>query len=109
MLAVVSLHQYTFKPHGNTKTSIVFLQKWNDNSNVGPLCPRQDDYPVFFAISRRGGKDSKGDYVYLEDEYGMPLLDEYGHMIVSHDLDGIADAFLDFGRKNELTYCRETK
>ncbi len=40
------------------------------------------------------------------------LLDEHGHLIVKHDLfnhdgltqDGIAEAFLEFGKKEELSF-----
>ena len=40
ILAVVGLHSNTFKPHTGTKTSVLFLQKWNDDESAGPLCPR---------------------------------------------------------------------
>ena len=53
ILAVVGLHSNTFKPHTGTKTSVLFLQKWNDDESQGPLCPRVDDYPIFFAASKR--------------------------------------------------------
>ena len=46
ILAVVGLHGNTFKPHTGTKTSVLFVQKWDD-----VLCPRVDDYPIFFAVS----------------------------------------------------------
>src|SRR3989344_5336035 len=48
ILAVVGLHGNTFKPHTGTKTSVLFLQKWNNDSRVGPLCPKKEDYPIFF-------------------------------------------------------------
>ena len=35
ILAVVSLHGNTFKPHTGTKTSVLFLQKWNDDPSKG--------------------------------------------------------------------------
>ena len=35
ILAVVGLHGNTFKPHTGTKTSVLFVQKWDDR-----LCPR---------------------------------------------------------------------
>ena len=65
ILAVVGLHINTFKPHTGTKTSVLFVQKWDEN-----LCPKVDDYPIFFAVSEDGGKDNSGNYVYLEDENG---------------------------------------
>lgn len=87
ILAVVGLHGNTFKPHTGTKTSVLFLQKWNNNPKDGPLCPRpeDDDYPLFFATSECGGKDSSGEYIYMQHE-GDDLLDLFGHKIVDHDL-----------------------
>lgn len=37
ILAVAGLHVNTFKPHTGTKTSVLFLQKWNDNPEVGSM------------------------------------------------------------------------
>ncbi|WP_218814354.1 HsdM family class I SAM-dependent methyltransferase [Rickettsiella endosymbiont of Dermanyssus gallinae] len=42
ILAVVGLHGNVFKPHTGTKTSVLFLQKWDDK-----LCRRVEDYPIF--------------------------------------------------------------
>ena len=74
ILAVVGLHSNTFKPHTGTKTSVLFLQKWNEDESQGPLCPRVDDYPIFFAASEKGGKNNSGDYVYAKDEHGQDKL-----------------------------------
>ncbi len=86
ILASVSLHINTFKPHANIKTSILFLQKWNDDPKAGPLCRKLDDYPIFFAVSQKGGKDSSGEYVYLPDDKGHRLYALPGHPRVDHDL-----------------------
>lgn len=104
LLAVVGLHVNTFKPHTGTKTSVLFLQKWNDDPDLGPLCPRLDDYPVFFATSERSGKDNSGEYVYALAEDGNPKRDSHGHFIVDHDLDGIADAFILFAKRHNLSF-----
>lgn len=105
ILAVVGLHGNTFKPHTGTKTSVLFIQTWNDDKNVGPLNPRQDDYPVFLATSEKSGKDNSGDYVYVYDEKNAPRLDDHNHMVVDHDLDEIAGAFVKWGRKQGLAFC----
>lgn len=63
ILAVVGLHGNTFKPHTGTKTSVLFVQKWDKK-----LCPKVDDYPIFFAVSEKGGKDNSGDYIYLKTQ-----------------------------------------
>lgn len=61
ILAVVGLHGNTFKPHTGTKTSVLFVQKWDDK-----LCPKTDDYPIFFATQQLSGKDNSGDKLYLK-------------------------------------------
>jgi len=115
ILAVVGLHGNVFKPHTGTKTSVLFVQKWDD-----VLCPKKDDYPIFFATMQEPSKDNsgekifvkKGDYpqaqkpiydVYTQNhdtglcdpvpryeaspkENNEYLLDSHGHLIVKHDL-----------------------
>lgn len=107
ILAVIGLDVNTFKPHTGTKTSILFVQKWNDDPQVGPLCPKIDDYPIFFATSKASGKDNSGNYVYETDDYGNRLLDEHGHLIIDHDLDEIATAFVLFAREQGLSFWKE--
>ena len=114
ILAVVGLHSNTFKPHTGTKTSVLFAQKWNDDPQQGPLCPKVDDYPIFFAVSEKGGKDNSGDYIYVKGDSGQHKLDGNGHMIVDHDLhnhdgelpDGIAEAFTDWAQNEGLSFWR---
>ncbi len=107
ILAVIGLHANTFKPHTGTKTSVLFLQKWNDDPKAGPLCGRIEDYPIFFGTSHDGGKDNSGEYVYQKGADGRPLLDCYGHMIVDHDLAEIAEGFKQFAVKEGLSFWRE--
>lgn len=107
ILGVVGLDVNTFKPHTGTKTSVLFLQKWNDDPEAGPLCPRVDDYPIFFATSKNSGKDSSGDYVYKTEEQGHRLLDEHGHLIVDHDLDEIATAFVLFAKEQGFSFWKD--
>lgn len=64
ILAVVGLHGNVFKPHTGTKTSVLFIQKWNDDPTVGKLCPRVEDYPIFFATMQEPSKDNSGDKIY---------------------------------------------
>ena len=107
ILAVVGLHGNTFKPHTGTKTSVLFVQKWDEK-----LCPKKKDYPIFFAVSEKGGKDNSGDYVYLKDEEGNRKIDKKGHLIVEQDLfnhngelpDGVAEAFCEFAKKEGLSF-----
>ena len=114
ILAVVGLDTNTFKPHTGTNTSVLFLQKWNDDPSEGPLCPRVEDYDIFFAVSEKSGKDNSGDYVFRENSNGQHKLDENGHLIVNHDLhnhngelpDGIAEAFIEWAKSEELSFWR---
>ncbi|EPF17262.1 MAG: DNA methylase [Microcystis aeruginosa Ma_MB_F_20061100_S19] len=114
ILAVVGLHGNTFKPHTGTKTSVLLVQKWNDDPKIGTLCPRQDDYNIFFATMQKSGKDNSGEKVYVKvsDDSGDFLLDKHNHWIVDHDLfnhdglteDGIAEAFIEFAKKENLSF-----
>lgn len=128
ILGVVGLHGNTFKPHTGTKTSVIFLQKWDD-----VLCPKTDDYNIFFATQQKEGKNNSGDKIYWnKDKTGTTtdpkraLCDKYGHPVVYHDLfatidyydrggenknepeqltsDGIAEAFIEFAKKEKLSF-----
>jgi len=104
ILAVVSLQINTFKPHTGTKTSVIFVQKWNEDTSKGPVCKKIEDYPIFFAVSDKPGKDNSGNYVYKKDQRGEPLLDKHGHLIVESDLDEIALKFIEFAKKEKLSF-----
>jgi len=108
ILAVVGLHQNTFKPHTGTKTSVLFIQTWNGDKNSATYNPKRENYPVFLATSLNPGKDNSGEYLYRIGPDNAPVLDSHGHMIVEHDLDEIAKAFLKWGRKNDLAFCEES-
>lgn len=76
ILAVVGLHGNVFKPHTGTKTSVLFLQKWTDETCGYPnICPKplnQDgelDYPIFFATMKEPSKDNSGDKIYVIENY----------------------------------------
>ena len=107
ILAVVGLHQNTFKPHTGTKTSVLFVQKWDDE-----LCPKKDDYNIFFATMLEPGKDNSGRKIYVKNDDGTNKLDSHGHLIVKHDLfnhegltsDGIVEAFIEFAKKEKLSF-----
>ena len=109
ILAVVGLHGNVFKPHTGTKTSVLFVQKWHDE-----LCPKVDDYPIFFATMKEPSKDNSGDKIFVKNADGTPLLDTHEHLIVKHDLfnhdgktqDGIAEAFIEFAQKERLSFFR---
>lgn len=107
ILAVVGVHGNTFKPHTGTKTSVLFVQKWDD-----VLCPKKEDYPIFFATQQKQGKDNSGDKIYVKSIDGTNTLDNHGHLVVDQDLynhdgitgDGIAEAFAEFAKKEGLSF-----
>jgi type I restriction enzyme M protein len=104
ILAVIGLDLNTFKPHTGTKTSVLFVQKWNNDPEAGLLCENAEDYEVFFATQRMESKDSSGDKIIARDQDGKMLRDTHGHWVIQHDLynhdgltkDGIAEAFEEF-------------
>jgi type I restriction enzyme M protein len=116
LLAVVGLHGNTFKPHTGTKTSVLFVQKWNDDPKAGPLCPKVADYPIFFATQRLPSKDNRGDKIIARTPEGGFARDSHGHWVVQHDFfsielqgggrtpEGIAEAFLEFAKKEKLPF-----
>lgn len=104
ILAVVGLNVNTFKPHTGTKTSVLFLQKWNNNPDIGPLNPYKEDYPIFMAVSKKPGKDNSGEYVYKKDNKGNFILDDKGRRILDHDLDEIAEAFIKFAKEQKFNF-----
>lgn len=128
ILAVIGLHGNTFKPHTGTKTSVLLVQKWDD-----VLCPKVEDYNIFFATQEKEGKNNSGDKLYwTSDKNGttkdpkLALCDKYGHPVIYHDLfatfnynwnednncneieqitpDGIAEAFIEFAKKEHLSF-----
>lgn len=70
---------------------------------------------------QKPSKDNSGDKIYLSDpDTGLPALDEHNHLIVDHDLyqlsykkqdgtivkltEGIAEAFIEFAKKEGLSF-----
>jgi len=114
ILGVVGLHPNTFKPHTGTKTSVLFVQKWNDDRNAGPLCPKVEDYNIFFATQQVESVNNSGQKVYVRRPDGSFLRDTHGHFVVAHDLynhdgltrDGVAEAFEEFARAEKLSFFR---
>lgn len=99
ILAIVGLHGNTFKPHTGTKTSVLFLQKWGKEAGK----PKKD-HPIFMAVSKKSGKDNSGNYVYKKDKNNKPVYDKKGRKTLDHDLDQIADAFIDFAKKQKFSF-----
>lgn len=82
--AVITLHKDTFQPDTGVRTCILFITKPVVENDI------PDDYPIFMAISQRIGQDSKGNNVFVLDGNGKST------GVLNHDLDDIADAYLNF-------------
>ena len=67
ILSVVGIEQNSFKPHTGTKTSVIFLQKWDDEKN-----PRIENYPIFFATSKVPFKNNSAVLVLQNTFTGRP-------------------------------------
>lgn len=105
ILAVVGFDTNTFKLPApakgtGTKTSILFLQKWGKNEE------QLEDYPIFMATSQNTGKNNSGEYIYKKDEHGNYIENEDGQKIVDHDLDEIAEGFVEFAKEQRFSFWR---
>jgi len=67
---------------------------------------KKGDYPIFFAVNQKPLKDNKGEYRYKRGQNSRFLLDEYGHPIIDHDLDEIAEAFIKFAKEQGFDFWR---
>lgn len=65
---------------------------------------------------QKPSKDNSGEKIYVKDPVtGENKLDSHGHLIVDHDLynhdgmtqDGIAEAFIEFAKKEGLSFFNE--
>jgi type I restriction enzyme M protein len=74
ILGVIGLHGNVFKPHTGTKTSVLLVQKWDD-----VLCPKVDDYPIFFATMQEPSKDSSGEKIFVRKKDYPSILSREGH------------------------------
>lgn len=110
ILAVVGLEGNTFKLPApakgtGTKTSVLFLQKWEEGQR--PL----KDYPIFMAVSKKSGKDNSGEYIFV-NEKGQRVTSKNGlfespeHLKLDDDLDEIAEEFIEFAKKEKFEWWR---
>lgn len=108
ILAVVGLHGNTFRPHAGVKTSVLFLKKWDkDDLPAGASAKAGEipkDYPIFMAVSKKGGKDNSGDYIYKKDASGNYIHDAKGRRVLDHDLDEVASEFLKFAGEKKIIF-----
>ena len=65
---------------------------------------KEIDYPIFFAVNQKPLKDNKGEYRHIKGDNGEFEMDDYGHPLIDHDLDEIAEDFKKFAQKEELGF-----
>ena len=106
LIAVVGLDGNTFKPHTGTKTSVLFIQKWDEDKNSPSYNPKVDDYEIFMAVSENSGKDNSGQEIYELDENGERKLDEHNHLIQKDDLKQIAYEFEKWAKSQKLSFWK---
>lgn len=106
LLAVVGLPYNAFKPFTNTKTSVVFVQKWG-----GVAGEPVGNYDVFMAVSQESGKDNSGRYIYKTDAEGnyvdensVPITESGRPPAIDHDMNEIAEAFVAWGKKQKFPF-----
>lgn len=83
VLAVVGLGRHTFLPHTHQKAGVLFLQKRREEQS------RKADEEVFFAVSEKDGKDSKGQWDVRPDAASTGALWDR----VNHDLGAVLKSF----------------
>jgi len=93
ILGVVGLHSNSFKPHTGTKTSVLLVQKWNEDKNSNCYCPKTDDYKIFFATQQISGKNNSGDPLYWKKVFAPKA--EYQVNYESYCTSKSKDAFID--------------
>jgi type I restriction enzyme M protein len=86
ILAVIGLGRNTFLPHTHQKASVLFLQRNRPDDDP------QRDYRIFFAVSERDGKNSKGQFLFRKGVGEQRPLWER----VDHDLEEVVHRYHDF-------------
>ena len=56
------------------------------------------------AVSKKGGKDTSGEYIYKKDKEGNVMFNMEGKKIIDHDLDEIAEEFGKFREEKKINF-----
>ncbi len=83
------------------KITEAFKKYWLDGKVMQEM-----DYSIFFAVNEKPVKDESGEYRYKKEPNGDLVVDEHGHPIIDNDLDEIANAFIDFAKKQGFYFWR---
>lgn len=85
--AVINCHPNTFAPFNGTKASILILRKKREAG-----IKRNEDYPVFMAVSQRVGQDSQGRELHRKDSNDRPIVID-GRLVLDHDVADLVAAW----------------
>lgn len=86
IVGVIGIPRNTFMPHTSVKTSILFLQKREKKEKM--------EEKIFFGISERAGKDSRGNIQYRSENHVWAEVD--------HDLEEIYNKFYSFMKEERI-------
>lgn len=86
----------------NEKIKRAFKKFWVERRIM-----KEIDYPIFMAVNKKPIKDSRGNYVYKKGSDGSFILDERGCLVIDHDLDEIAEAFIKFAKEQGFDFWRD--
>lgn len=84
MLAVVGLGRHVFMPHTQQKVGVLFVRK---KKHAGERSSKS----IFFAISEKDGKDSRGRHVFRSPQLATAIAPAWDKL--DHDLDQVVDGF----------------
>lgn len=98
LLAIINCHPNTFAPFNGTKASILIVEK---KAVAG--FQRDEDYPVFMAISQRIGQDSQGKEIFKKDANGSLVIVD-GQRVLDHDMNEIGTAWRNFRSGKPIQY-----
>jgi type I restriction enzyme M protein len=98
ILGVINCHPNTFSPYNGTKASVILVEK-----KAAPGFQRDEDYPVFMAISQRIGQDSQGREIFRRDDNGN-LVVANGQRVPDHDMHEIVASWRKFRAGRPIPY-----
>ncbi|MBI4766599.1 MAG: N-6 DNA methylase [Deltaproteobacteria bacterium] len=82
VLASIDLHADTFQPFVSIQTSILVLERKEENLiAVEQAAGRINDYSVFMAVANHIGHDKRGNTIYVRDRKGNEIVEEVEEQI----------------------------
>ncbi len=79
-----------------------FREFWLDLNVI-----KEIDYSIFLGVNKKQLKDNSGEYIYKKGPNNELLVDDHGHLIIDHDLDEIAEKFIEFAKEQDFYFWRE--